>query len=185
PRRARRHRRLSGERARCEPLHARARAGHPRRGRRRAGMGLLLQCAARPRPADRVGRLLPPSQRQTMTKKLRHAFATLAFITGVGASLQHTATLYAQTAAAGDLDPRIAQLVQTVSEDRLTAILKKLESFGTRSTLSSQDKPDRGIGAARQWIFDEIKGYSPKLQVSFDTYVVAKQGRVTHDVEVR
>jgi peptidase M28-like protein len=84
-----------------------------------------------------------------------------------------------------DLDPRIVKLVQSVSEDRLTAILKKLESFGTRNTLSSTDKPDRGIGAARQWIFDEMKGYSPKLQVSFDTYMVAKQGRITRDVEVR
>src|SRR5204862_3529580 len=62
---------------------------------------------------------------------------------------------------------------------------KKLEGFGTRNTLSSQDKPDRGIGAARQWIFDELKSYSAHLQVSFDTYQVAKQGRITRDVEVR
>ena len=85
-----------------------------------------------------------------------------------------------------DLDPQIVKLVRSVSEEIISsAILKKLESFGTRSTLSSQDQPDRGIGAARQWIFDEMKGYSPKLQVSFDTYMVAKQGRITRDVEVR
>jgi len=84
-----------------------------------------------------------------------------------------------------DLDPRITKLVASVSQDRLTAILKKLESFGTRNTMSSTDKPDKGIGAARQWIFDEMKNSSPRLQVSFDTYMVAKQGRITHDVEVR
>jgi hypothetical protein len=84
-----------------------------------------------------------------------------------------------------DLDPRITRLVSTISVERLTTILKKLESFGTRNTLSSTDKPDKGIGAARQWIFDEMKSYSPKLQVSFDTYMVAKQGRITRDVEVR
>ena len=72
-----------------------------------------------------------------------------------------------------------------VSQDRLAVILRKLETFGTRNTLSSVDSPSRGIGAARQWIFDEMKGYSPKLQVSFDTYQVAKQGRITRDVEVR
>src|SRR5262249_48392448 len=83
------------------------------------------------------------------------------------------------------LDARIVKLAQTVSEERLIGILKKLESFGTRNTLSSADKPDRGIGAARQWIFDEMKSYSTKLQVSFDAYQVAKQGRITRDVEVR
>src|SRR5436190_21071286 len=84
-----------------------------------------------------------------------------------------------------DHDPRIVRVVQSVSEDRLVAILKKLESFGTRSTLSSTDRPDRGIGAAREWILKEMSNYSPRLQVSFDSYRVAKQGRITRDVEVR
>ena len=72
-----------------------------------------------------------------------------------------------------------------VSEDRLAAILRKLETFGTRNTMSSVDTPGRGIGAARQWILDELKGYSPRLQVSYDTYRIAKQGRITRDVEAR
>ena len=106
---------------------------------------------------------------------------TLALVVTSGFSR----TAAAQPVAASDLDPRIVKLVQSVSSDHLTAILKKLESFGTRSTLSSPDKPDRGIGAARQWIFDELKSYGPRLQVSFDTYQVAKQGRITRDVDVR
>ena len=84
-----------------------------------------------------------------------------------------------------DLDARVVALVGSISADHLAATLKKLESFGTRSTLSSTDSPSKGIGAARQWILDEMKSYSPRLQVSFDTYQVAKQGRVTRDVEVR
>jgi len=84
-----------------------------------------------------------------------------------------------------DLDPRIVQLVNGVSEERLAAILQKLESFGTRNTMSTTDSPTRGIGAARQWIFDEMKSFSPRLQVSFDTYRIAKQGRITRDVEAR
>ena len=75
-----------------------------------------------------------------------------------------------------DLDPRIIKLVATVSEERLGVILKKLESFETRSTLSSTTSTTRGIGAARQWILDEMKSYSPKLQVSFDTYQVRAAG---------
>jgi hypothetical protein len=84
-----------------------------------------------------------------------------------------------------DLDPRIVKLVATVSEERLAGILKKLESFETRSTLSSTTSTTRGIGAARQWILNEMQGYSPKLKVSFDTYQVVPQGRITRDVELR
>jgi hypothetical protein len=94
---------------------------------------------------------------------------------------------FSRTAIAqdGDLDPRIVKLVATVSEERLGIILKKLESFETRSTLSSTTSATRGVGAARQWILDEMKGYSPKLQVSFDTYQVPPQGRITRQVELR
>jgi hypothetical protein len=84
-----------------------------------------------------------------------------------------------------DLDPRIVQLVAQVSPDRLTAILKQLETFDTRHTLSAADSPSRGIGAARQWIFDELKRSSQKLQVSYDTYAIATQGRITRDVDAR
>jgi peptidase M28-like protein len=86
---------------------------------------------------------------------------------------------------AAELDPRIMKLVASISEERLGATLKKLESFETRNTLSSVDSPTRGIGAARQWIFNEMKSFSPKLQVSFDTHQVAKQGRISRDVELR
>ncbi len=92
-----------------------------------------------------------------------------------------------RTAAAQDtdLDPKIATLVSTISEERLGVILKKLESFETRSTMSSTTSATRGIGAARQWILDEMTGYSSRLQVSFDTYQVVAQGRITRDVELR
>src|SRR4026209_854635 len=69
--------------------------------------------------------------------------------------------------AAGALDPRIEKLVASVSEERLQQLLQKLVSFKTRNTCSDPNAPD-AIGAARQWIFDELKRTSPKLQVSFD-----------------
>jgi len=110
-------------------------------------------------------------------KMLRLIPLAVAFVV-----LSSTGTVRAQSS---DLDPRLVKLLQTISEDRMAATLKKVESFGTRNTLSSADKPDRGIGAARRWIFDELKSYNPKLQVSFDTYLLAKQGRIFRDVEVR
>ena len=91
----------------------------------------------------------------------------------------------AQTTVWPDSDPRIAALVAAVSETRLKTLVETLAGFQTRNTLSDTSSPSRGIGAARQWIFDELKRSSPKLQVSFDTYTVAKQGRITRDVELR
>jgi hypothetical protein len=89
-------------------------------------------------------------------------------------------------ASALEADPDVARLLAEVSPARLEATLKKLESFDTRHLLSATDTPGRGIGAARQWILDEMTSYSPRLQVSFDTYRIPKQGdRVTRDVELR
>ena len=82
------------------------------------------------------------------------------------------------------LNPEVAGIVAGVSEDRIAATMKKLESFGTRHILSEQDNPTHGIGAARQWIFDELKSYSPRLQVSLDPFSVKKGPRVAHDVDL-
>ena len=72
-----------------------------------------------------------------------------------------------------------------MSEARIKAIIEKLVSFGTRNTMSNADDPVRGVGAARQWILDEMKSYSPRLQVSFDKYRVKKQGqRIFKDVDL-
>lgn len=89
-------------------------------------------------------------------------------------------------AARADADPRIAALLGQVSETRLRALLEKLTSFGTRNTLSTQDDPARGIGAASQWIHDELRRSSARLQVGFDVYDIPAQGdRVVRDVRIR
>jgi hypothetical protein len=80
----------------------------------------------------------------------------------------------------------VAALVGSISEERLGQTLRKLASFETRHTLSATDTPNRGIGAARQWILEEMGRSSPRLQVSFDTYRIPKQGdRITREVELR
>jgi hypothetical protein len=91
----------------------------------------------------------------------------------------------AQDAPRPDLDPRIEKLVASISEERLRQLDGKLTSFGTRHTLSDQTSTTRGIGAARQWIFDEMRRSSSKLVVSFDTYKIAPQERIPRDVELR
>src|SRR5687767_934398 len=92
---------------------------------------------------------------------------------------------HAQVPPRPDADPRIEKIVASVSVEHLRQLLTTLTSFGTRSTLSDPSSPTRGIGAARQWIFDELRRSSPKLQVSFDAYRLAPQQRVTQEVELR
>ncbi len=84
------------------------------------------------------------------------------------------------------LDPKIQKILESISEQRLAELVAKLQSFETRHTLSSADSKVRGIGAARQWILDEMTRSSPRLNVSFDTYMLPKQGqRIPRDVELR
>lgn len=82
------------------------------------------------------------------------------------------------------VNPQVKKIGDEVSEARIAEILKKLQSFGTRNTMSSQDHPTRGIGAARRWIYEQFKSYSPRLQVSFDSYTLKKQGRITRETEL-
>ena len=84
------------------------------------------------------------------------------------AALALTVSSQAQAPAA-PIDPRIVKLLASISEERLQQLLQKLTSFKTRNTCSDPSAPD-GIGGARQWIYDELKRTSPKLQVSFDTH---------------
>ncbi len=83
------------------------------------------------------------------------------------------------------LDPKIQKIVSEISADLIAEIEKKLESFETRNTLSDPTQTNRGIGAARQWIFDQFKSYSPRLEVSFDTHTIPKAARIYKDVELR
>jgi hypothetical protein len=83
------------------------------------------------------------------------------------------------------VNPKIQEMMGQVSEARIKAILEKLESFGTRNTMSNPDDPAHGVGAARTWILNEMKSYSPKLQVRFEKFRVKKQGqRIFKDVDL-
>ncbi|MBU0669873.1 MAG: peptidase M28, partial [Alphaproteobacteria bacterium] len=47
-----------------------------------------------------------------------------------------------------------------VSAERLRADVESLVGFGTRHTLSEQDNPERGIGAAVDWAADSFRAIS-------------------------
>jgi len=85
--------------------------------------------------------------------------------------------------------PAIPEMLSHVSQDRIEANIRKLVSFGTRNSLSSQDDEKRGVGAARRWIKSELERCSEgtPLEVAFDDHYVESGTRVprpTHFVNV-
>ena len=82
------------------------------------------------------------------------------------------------------LNPQIQTIVSQISSERIAEIQQKLESFQTRNIYSAIDDPAHGVGAAREWISQQFRGYSPKLEVHFDKHRLAKQGRAFSNVEI-
>jgi Zn-dependent M28 family amino/carboxypeptidase len=80
------------------------------------------------------------------------------------------------------LNPEIQKMVKEISAKNIEASIRKLVSFGTRNTLSEQDNPTRGIGAARDWIFGEMSKISADcgncLTVEKQTFLQPKAARV-------
>jgi len=68
--------------------------------------------------------------------------------------------------------PQIAQLVKEIDARNIERTIRKLVSFGTRNTLSAQNDPNRGIGAARDYLFTE---FSKAAQQSGGRMTVEKQ----------
>ncbi|SMO54742.1 M28 family peptidase [Solitalea koreensis] len=87
-------------------------------------------------------------------------------------------------------DPRIENLVKALSVDNLRFNVNQLVSFGTRHTLSDTISNQRGIGAARRWIFSEMSKYSiesgGRLKVEYDSFMLEPDGkRVPKTVELK
>ena len=51
---------------------------------------------------------------------------------------------------------QIASIVREIDAVNIERTILKLVSFGTRNTLSEQNDPNRGIGAARDWLYSEF-----------------------------
>lgn len=55
---------------------------------------------------------------------------------------------------------RLRQLLAQVDPQRIESSVRALAGFGTRHTLSPADDPNRGIDAARDWIFSEMQRHA-------------------------
>jgi hypothetical protein len=78
-------------------------------------------------------------------------------------------------------DPEISRMVSEISGENIEQTVRKLVSFHTRHNLSLQNDPSRGIGAAWNWIKQEMEKSIPvsggRLTVAFDEYTVGGQGQ--------
>lgn len=86
------------------------------------------------------------------------------------------------------LNPQIEKIISEISARNIETSIRKLVSFGTRHTMSSQDDPSRGIGAARRWIKAEMDRYSQesggRLIVTEDEFVQPPGGRITKETKL-
>jgi len=58
------------------------------------------------------------------------------------------------------IDPKMYDIIEAVSADRLESDIQTLARFGTRHTMSDTTSSTRGIGAARHWIKSEFEKIS-------------------------
>ena len=69
-------------------------------------------------------------------------------------------------------DADVPRIVKEIRPDKIERTIRSLVGFGTRNTLSTQDDPKRGIGAARDWLFAE---FTKLRESSGDRLIVEKQ----------
>ncbi|GAB3138938.1 M20/M25/M40 family metallo-hydrolase [Amycolatopsis stemonae] len=113
------------------------------------------------------------------------------FLTASAASAVAVAGVPAGAAEPGDPggqvrpqrpSPELRALLRQVDERRIEATVRRLAAFGTRHTLSAQDDPVRGIGAARDWLFAQFQQIAAasggRLSVELQSYVQPPADRI-------
>jgi Zn-dependent M28 family amino/carboxypeptidase len=77
---------------------------------------------------------------------------------------------------------QIQKLVSEINPRNIESTIRKLVSFGTRNTLSDQNDPNRGIGAARDWLYGEFMKAAQRsggrMTVEKQTFEQPKAARV-------
>ena len=77
---------------------------------------------------------------------------------------------------------QIVRMLAEIDARNIERTIRKLVSFGTRNTLSAQDNPTRGIGAARDWLYSEFQNVAQnsegRMTVVKQTFEQAKAARI-------
>jgi len=114
----------------------------------------------------------------------RRAFLSASAVTAVAAPLL-SGTALAETDPALSRqapDPGLRAMLREIDPDRIKATILKLVSFGTRHTASSQTDPNRGIGAATNWVFSQMQSFAAssggRMTVQKQTFVQPVSSRI-------
>jgi len=79
-------------------------------------------------------------------------------------------------------------MLATIDQANIERTIRKLVSFGTRNSLSDQNNPQRGIGAASEWLYGEFVKVSQnsggRMTVEKQTFEQGKATRIPEPVQM-
>ncbi|WP_234439834.1 hypothetical protein [Streptomyces bicolor] len=108
--------------------------------------------------------------------------ASAAALTTTGPAEAAPASANHPPATAQRPSRELRALLREIDPARIEATVRELVSFGTRHTLSVQDDPARGIGAARDWLAAELRSYAAasggRMTVELQSYVQEPAPRI-------
>jgi hypothetical protein len=109
--------------------------------------------------------LMPLSRRTLLSAAIASAGAAAvapALRASPAAAAAHGDFPAGPPATAQQPDAELLAILAAVDPARIEATVRRLAAFGTRHTLSSQDDAKRGIGAARDWLYQEYRKVAAK-----------------------
>ncbi|MGW6907128.1 M28 family metallopeptidase [Streptomyces sp. NPDC054940] len=124
-----------------------------------------------------------PTRRTVLTTTAATGVAALGAAGTAAAAPESPATAPPESPATAQRPTReLRTLLREIDPARIEATTRKLVSFGTRHTLSVQDDPVRGIGAARDWLAAELRSYAAasggRMTVELQSYVQEPAPRI-------
>ena len=119
-------------------------------------------------------------KRATELRRVVLSIVVFSFATSLNPALAQTATRRA--AQRSRLNPAIVSIVRQIDARNIERTIRQLVSFGTRNSLSEQNDPKRGIGAARDWLYAEFQKVAEtsggRMTVEKQTFEQQKAARV-------
>ena len=113
--------------------------------------------------------------------KLAHILLSIAII-GLQVNIHHAVAQTSRARPAPARNRAIASIVRDIDARNIERTIRQLVSFGTRNTLSEQNDPKRGIGAARDWLYAEFlkaaEASGGRMTVEKQSYEQPKAERV-------
>ncbi|MEP6818197.1 MAG: M28 family metallopeptidase [bacterium] len=134
-------------------------------------------------------RSLLPSTVVTTSSLSIAVFTLLAFIVSATPQTGSAQTKLARSSrSTSNTQQQISRIVQVINARNIERTVRKLVSFGTRNTLSTQTDPDRGVGAARDWLFSEFSKVAEesggRMTVAKQTFEQPKAARVPQPIMI-